>query len=80
MWALAEDRVEEKTGINAGNAVFRVSVESHEVSACIMTAKQRVPFLLSGILDAISFTLFYLSFSALAYLVSAMWHQLSAEK
>lgn len=46
----------------------------------ILMGKLRVPSLLSGILDAISFALFYLSFSALAFLISAMWYQLSAEK
>jgi hypothetical protein len=80
MWALAEDKVEEKTGIHTGKTVPGIAVESHEVPASIMTAKLRVPFLLLGIFDAISFALFYLSFSALTYLVSAMWHQLSAEK
>jgi hypothetical protein len=80
MWALAEDRVEEKTGIHAEKTLLGVSAESYEGYARIMTAKLRVPFLLSGILDAISFALFYLSFSALTYLVSAMWYQLSAEK
>jgi hypothetical protein len=40
----------------------------------------RWSLLLPGILDSISFALFYVSFPALTHLISSMWYRLSADE